>query len=165
MSSMPAGDGAAGRSDGRGESSDERADRNWEEMMQELRVMQTGTQILTGFLLAVAFQPLFQELTESQRVLYILLVLLAATATILALAPVGMHRVLFGRRRKTELVHAANRIVKANLVVIAAVTVGVTMLIIDVTFTRTFALIAGGAGILAIICLWVLWPLFLRRRR
>lgn len=127
--------------------------------------MQTGTQILTGFLLAVAFQPLFQELTESQRVLYILLVLLAATATILALAPVGMHRVLFGRRRKAELVRAANRIVKANLVVIAAVTVGVTMLIIDVTFTRTFALIAGGVGVLAIVCLWALWPLFLRRRR
>lgn len=162
---MPAGDGATGRSDGRGESSDERADRNWEEMMQELRVMQTGTQILTGFLLAVAFQPLFQELTESQRVLYILLVLLAATATILALAPVGMHRVLFGRRRKAELVRAANRIVKANLVVIAAVTVGVTMLIIDVTFTRTFAMIAGGVGVLAIVCLWALWPLFLRRRR
>lgn len=127
--------------------------------------MQTGTQILTGFLLAVAFQPLFQELTESQRVLYILLVLLAATATILALAPVGMHRVLFGQRRKTELVRAANRIVKANLVVIAAVTVGVTMLIIDVTFTRTFALIAGCAGVLAIASLWVLLPLFLRRRR
>ncbi|MEJ1087294.1 DUF6328 family protein [Microbacterium sp. Mu-80] len=152
------------RADGRDETSDERADRNWEELMQELRVMQTGTQILTGFLLAVAFQPLFTELSTPQRVLYIVLVLLAATATVLALTPVGMHRLLFARGRKPELVRAANRIVKANLVVIAALTVGVTVLIIDFTFNHVFAFIAGGIGVIAIIALWVLLPVPLRRR-
>lgn len=48
--------------DGRDESPSERADRNWYEVLQELRVMQTGTQILTGFLLALAFQPAFADL-------------------------------------------------------------------------------------------------------
>src|SRR5690606_7271715 len=53
--------------DGRDETSNERADRNWEELMQELRVMQTGTQVLSGFLLAVAFQPRFADLDDLQR--------------------------------------------------------------------------------------------------
>lgn len=150
------------KSDGRDETADERADRNWEELMQELRVMQTGTQILTGFLLAVAFQPLFTDLTTEQRMLYITLVLLAATATVLALTPVGMHRLLFARGRKPVLVRVANRIVKANLIVIAALTVGVTVLIIDFTFSRVFALIAGGVGVVAIIVLWIMLPIGLR---
>ena len=152
------------RSDGRDETVDERADRNWEELMQELRVMQTGTQILTGFLLAVAFQPMFRELNDLQRLLYIALVLLAATATVLALTPVGMHRLLFAQGRKPELVRVANRIVKANLIVIAALTVGVTVLIIDFTFDHVFAFIAGGIGVIAIIALWVLLPVLVRNR-
>ena len=51
--------------DGRDETLDERMDRNWNEMLQELRVTQTGTQILTGFLLAIAFQNRFTELDHS----------------------------------------------------------------------------------------------------
>lgn len=153
------------QNDGRDETAAERADRNWEELMQELRVMQTGTQILTGFLLAVAFQPLFRDLSDAQRILYIVLVLLAATATVLALAPVGMHRVLFAKRRKAELVRVADRIVKANMIVIAALTLGVTVLIIDFTFDHVFAFIAAGIGLVAILVLWLIVPLVLHRRR
>ena len=50
--------------DGRGESSNQRLDRNWQEMLQELRVMQTGIQILTGFLLTLPFQSRFEELDD-----------------------------------------------------------------------------------------------------
>lgn len=149
--------------DGRDETRAERADRNWEELMQELRVMQTGTQILTGFLLAVAFQPLFRELNDLQRLLYITLVLLAATATVLALTPVGMHRVLFAQGRKAELVRVSHRIVKANMFVIAALTLGVTVLIIDFTFNHVFAFIAAGIGLVIILTLWLGLPLLLRR--
>lgn len=152
------------RADGRDETRDERADRNWDELMQELRVMQTGTQILTGFLLAVAFQPLFADLDAVQRTLYVVLVVLAATATVLALTPVGLHRLLFARRRKPELVRLADRLVKANLVVVGAVTVGVTALIIDVVVGRTAAIVAAGAGVLVIAVLWIAAPIVLRRR-
>ncbi|SJN29639.1 hypothetical protein FM104_06605 [Microbacterium esteraromaticum] len=149
---------------GRDETSNERADRNWDELMQELRVMQTGTQILTGFLLAVAFQPLFPKLDDLQRGLYVTLVLLAATATILALAPVGMHRLLFRQRRKPLLVRVAHRVMQANLVVIGAVTVGVTVLIMDIAIGRTAALVAGAGGVIAIVVLWIAIPMMLRRR-
>lgn len=141
----------------------ERADRNWNELMQELRVMQTGTQILTGFLLAVAFQPRFLELDVVQRSLYIVLVLLAATATVLALTPVGLHRLLFQENRKPELVRMANRLVKVNLIVIGALTVGVVALILDVTLTRVVALIAASLGVVVIVLLWAGLPQLIRR--
>ncbi|OAN33629.1 DUF6328 family protein [Microbacterium sp. H83] len=151
------------REDGRDETPNERADRNWDELLQELRVMQTGTQILTGFLLAVAFQPRFEDMDVFQRDVYVVLVALAALATILALAPVGMHRALFGRRRKPELVKVATRIVKIDLVVIAALTIGVTTLIIDFTVGRTAGVIALIASVVAVGLLWLLLPRMIRR--
>ena len=77
------------RVDGRDETPNERADRNWSEVLQELRVMQTGTQILTGFLLALAFQPAFADLSEYERAFYLVLVVLAALSTIIARRPVA----------------------------------------------------------------------------
>ena len=151
------------RVDGRDETRNERADRNWEELMQELRVMQTGTQILTGFLLAVAFQPRFEDMDALQRDTYLVLVVLAAIAAILALAPVVMHRALFGRRRKPELVRVAARIVKIDLFVIAALTIGVTTLIIDFTVDRTAGVIALVASVLGVTLLWMALPRFVRR--
>ncbi|WEK62613.1 MAG: DUF6328 family protein [Candidatus Microbacterium colombiense] len=151
------------RVDGRDETPNERADRNWDELMQELRVMQTGTQILTGFLLAVAFQPRFTDMDELQRDVYVVLVALAAIATILSLAPVGMHRALFGSRRKPELVRVAARIVKVDLVVIAALTIGVTTLIVDFTVNRSAGIIALVVSVIGVTVLWFALPHFVRR--
>lgn len=152
------------RADGRDETANERADRNWDELLQELRVMQTGTQILTGFLLAVAFQPRFTDMDEVQRDLYVVLVALAAVATILALAPVGMHRALFGRRRKPDLVRIAARIVRIDLIVIGALTIGVTTLIVDFTVNRTAGIIALVAALILVAALWVALPRVMRGR-
>jgi hypothetical protein len=153
------------RVDGRDETPNERADRNWLELLQELRVMQTGTQILTGFLLAVAFQPRFTDMDQLQRDVYVVLVALAAIATILALAPVGMHRALFGHRRKPELVRIAARIVQIDLVVIGALTIGVTTLIIDFTLNRTAGIIALIAALILVVALWIALPGVMRGRR
>ena len=72
--------------------------------------MQTGTQILTGFLLALAFQPAFADLDDGQRTFYLVLVVLSALSSIVALAPVALHRILFQQRAKPQVVaygHAA----------------------------------------------------------
>jgi len=154
---------ATADADGRDESPNERADRNWDELMQELRVMQTGTQVLSGFLLAVAFQPRFTALDDLQRGLYLALVSLAALATVLSLTPVGLHRSLFGRRRKPELVRFAARVVRADLVVIGALTVGVTALIVDFTVDRRTAVIVLVAATVVVLVCWVALPRWVRR--
>lgn len=152
------------RADGRRETANERADRNWSELLQELRVLQTGTQILTGFLLAVAFQPRFLEMDELQRTVYVVLVALAALATVLALAPVGMHRMLFGHRRKPAMVRVAGLVVQAALIVVGTLTVGVTALIIDFTLGRTAGIITLISSLVVVVAVWTALPRVVRAR-
>jgi hypothetical protein len=71
----------AAADDGRRETPAERSDRNWNELLQELRVTQTGVQILTGFLLTLPFQERFEDLDDHQRTLYLILVALAVLTT------------------------------------------------------------------------------------
>lgn len=89
---------------GRVETREERADRKWAELLQEVRVTQTGVQILFAFLLTVAFTPHFQSLGQVDRSIYVVTVLLGAAATGALIAPVSLHRIVTGRRLKPETV-------------------------------------------------------------
>ncbi len=150
-------------SDGRDETLNERMDRNWNEILQELRVTQTGTQILTGFLLAIAFQPKFDTLDDFQRGIYLFLVLAAVTTTALALAPVNLHRGLFRRRIKFRTVQTAHILLRLALIGVAVVSAGTVLLIFDVVVGRTAAYVASGAVLLLIIVLASLPPILRRR--
>jgi hypothetical protein len=149
----------------RNETETERLDRNWNEILQELRVTQTGTQILTGFLLAVAFQPRFTELDDYQLVVYLILVITAALATALALAPVSLHRALFRQGAKKRIVESANWILKVTLVLVAIVLSGTALLIFDFVLDRAAGLIAGSVTLLVIAITWLIVPFALGRSR
>ncbi len=85
------------------------------ELLQELRVLQTGVQILAGFLLTLPFQSRFETLDDFQVTLYLANVALAALTTALILLPVSVHRRLFRLRLKATLVSSADRITKVAL--------------------------------------------------
>jgi hypothetical protein len=150
--------------DGRRETDNERADRNWDELMQELRVTQTGTQILTGFLLTIPFQQRFADLDAYQEDVYLVLVLMAVLATALITAPASLHRVLFRRRLKPELVSAGNWLARAGLVVLAIVLAGSAMLVFDVVLSRSAGRVVGIVSILALTSLWWAFPRLLARQ-
>jgi hypothetical protein len=78
----------------------ERVNRRWQQVLQETRVAQTGVQILSGFLLSLAFTARFRELGGFDRGLYVVTVVLAASSTAAPIAPVSLHRWLSGLRRK-----------------------------------------------------------------
>ena len=149
--------------DTRNETEDERLDRNWNEILQELRVTQTGTQILSGFLLTVVFQPKFEELNDFQVVVYLALVAVATLTTALALAPVHLHRVLFRKHSKAALVHIAHLLMRATLVGIAAVMTGTVLLIFDLALDRTSAVV-GAAVVVIVVTLVALVPARVARR-
>ena len=139
--------------DGRDESQDERSDRNWNEMLQETRITQTGTQILSGFLLTIAFQPRFATLTTFQHVVYLALVLAAALTTALALAPVYMHRRLFRQRQKALVVDYGHRLLSFALVGLVVVMTGTVLLIFDVAVGHGGGVTAAAFVLLAIVLL------------
>ncbi len=145
-----------------GESDAQRYDRNWEDILQELRVTQTGNQILTGFLLALAFQARFTKLDAFGITVYLVLVGLACVATALALAPVSLHRWLFQRHEKKQAVLIGNRILRAALVAVALLIVGVVLFVFDFVVGFTAGMVAGGITALVLAALWVLLPLGVR---
>lgn len=152
------------RKDSRDESFDEKMDRNWAELLQELRVLQTGVQILAGFLLTLPFQSRFETLDGFQLALYLVNVVLAALTTALILLPVSAHRRLFRKGLKEILVASADRIAKVALAGVALLSVGTSALVFDVTAGRTAGLAAGGALLAVLLVLLVLIPNRLRRR-
>jgi hypothetical protein len=142
-----------------------RLERNWSEILQELRVLQTGTQILTGFLLAMAFQSRFQSLSRGQVAIYLVLVAFSVLAAVLALAPVALHRALFRRHAKVFLVRAANLILRLALVVVGITLSGIILLIFDVVAGPVAGTVAGVATALICTIAWLALPLIARRHR
>lgn len=150
--------------DGRDESPAERADRNWNEVLQELRVMQTGTQILTGFLLALAFQPAFSGLDARQRGIYLTLVVLSALSSIIALAPVALHRMLFRQRAKRQVVAYGHAALVTALITVSVLLIGVVGFLFDVVVDPDAGVLAAVMLALVILILWVVAPVILRIR-
>ena len=146
------------RETGRDETEAERSDRKWEDLLQELRVMQTGAQLTAGFLLTLPFQSKFASLDDFATGLYLVLVLLAALTTALVMGPVAIHRRLTGQHVKERLVASAHRLVYGVLCCIALLVTGMVMLIFDVVVDRTWAVVAAAAVALVLACLLVLLP-------
>jgi thiosulfate reductase cytochrome b subunit len=139
---------------GESESDSERLTRNLNELLQELRVTQTGVQILTGFLLTLPFSQRFQELDAVQRTSYLMILSGSVVATGLIIAPVAFHRVLFRHGERPWLVKAANRAALAGLVSLALTTSGVVWLVFDLVTDRTLATVAGVVSLLFFSVLW-----------
>jgi len=143
----------------RRETETERMDRNWNELLQELRVTQTGVQILTGFLLTLPFQQRFTELDTFQVTVFCVAVLLSATATALIVAPVSYHRLLFRQRKKALLVRDSDRLARAGLLILALAVSAVVLLVFDVAVSRRLGIICSAAVLLVFVVLWLVLPL------
>jgi hypothetical protein len=137
----------------------ETINRNWTELVQELRSTQTGVQVLTGFLLAVPFTDKFDELDRVELTAYLLVLSGAVAATAAILAPVAYHRILFRRGRRPWLVETANKVARAGLVLAALTTCGVVFLTFDLAVGRTAGVVASVTAFLGYLLLWVVVPL------
>ncbi|MGV9734671.1 DUF6328 family protein [Rhodococcus aetherivorans] len=142
----------------------QRLDRNWSSLLQELRVVQTGVQLLTGFLLTLPFQSRFDALTDFQRGVYLVTVLASIAATILLVAPVGMHRLLFRQRRLPELVNTAHRFAMAGLLLLGVAMTGVVVLVVGLVVNTAAGIAAGVVTVVLFLTLWVAYPWRYRRR-
>ena len=147
---------------GMGETEKERLDRNWNELLQELRVVQTGTQIITGFLLTAVFQSRFEELDTFQLVTYLLLVVTSILTTIVGLAPVSLHRYLFRKRAKDKVLARADRFAQLTLIGVAITVVGIGMLIFDFVLGRFWGIAAAAVIAVVLVAVWVAVPVRVR---
>lgn len=148
----------------REETETQRLDRNWNSLLQELRVAQTGVQLLTGFLLTLPFQQRFDRLDSVMRAVYIATVACSLAATVALVAPVAMHRVLFRQRKLRVLVSAAHRLAIGGLALLGMALVGVTVVVVGIVYGETSAFISGGVALVSFVLMWIALPVVLRAR-
>lgn len=139
--------------------------RNLNELLQELRVMQTGVQILTGFLLTVPFTDRFTDLEQHHRVIYLCILAAAVLTTLVIVAPVTYHRLLFRRGQREWLVAAAHFCTLTALAGLALVSAAVVFLVFDIVVGLTAAALAASGVALAFLALWGVVPLLRRGGR
>jgi len=136
----------------------QRLDRNWADLLQELRVVQTGVQLLTGFLLTLPFQARFAQLSGYEQATYLITVALAVAATGFLIAPVSLHRTLFRRHARELMVTVSHRLALVGLTLPGAAIVGVVLLIFAVVASTATGVVAAVAAFVLLVSLWVGLP-------
>jgi O-antigen/teichoic acid export membrane protein len=159
-----AGDGRTTDASGRRESEIERLDRNWGDLLQELRVVQTGVQLLTGFLLTLPFQQKFAQLSSTERGVYLVAVATSIVATGFLQAPVSVHRALFRRHRRKETVELAHKLAIVGIFTLGCAVVAVAMLIFEVLLGWAWGLTAAAVTAALLLTLWLVIPWTVRAR-
>ncbi len=150
------------RSDRPNESEAERLDRNYGELLQEMRVLQAGVQILFAFLLTLAFQTSFEKVDDFQLVAYLVTLIAATLAAASIIGPVPFHRLVFRRGMKADLIKVATRYVAAGLVALFVAMVGAVLLVLDVLVNRVLALSVTAVLSTVFVVLWLVIPLVAR---
>jgi Family of unknown function (DUF6328) len=148
----------------RHETPTERLDRNWNDLLQELRVVQTGVQLLTGFLLTLPFQQKFSQLSTAERDVYLFAVSASIIATGFLEAPVSLHRALFRKHRRRETVDLAHRLAIVGIFALGCAVVAVATLIFDVLLGWDGGITAGSVTAVLLLVLWLAVPWTVRAR-
>jgi O-antigen/teichoic acid export membrane protein len=142
----------------------ERWDRNFIELLQELRVAQTGVQILFAFLLTLPFTNRFGDVSSLDKVVYVITLIASAVATALLIAPVSDHRQVFRQGHKPELVKTASILAQCGLGALLLAIIGAVFLVLDVVAGLGWAAGLGTALVAFYLFLWYVLPKVIRRK-
>jgi Family of unknown function (DUF6328) len=134
------------------------------ELLQEVRVAQTGTQILFAFLLGVPFTQRFADITTFQRTVYYATLLSAAAASVFLIAPTAYHRLLFRQKERPFVIEVSNRLTIVGLSFVALSMIGVILLISDLLYSETTTAIVTAAVVGLFVVVWYVIPLMRRIR-
>jgi O-antigen/teichoic acid export membrane protein len=145
--------------DPRQESLARRDDRNVAELVQELRVVSLGVQVLFGFLLSLPFTVRFSRLGTGQRDLYLASLVLSAISTVLLLGPVAYHRMVFRRGLKESLVRYANVMAILGLVAVGAAVLTAVLLVTSVVAGALPGALISAVMACMLVGLWFVLPL------
>jgi len=145
--------------EGRDETAVQRSDRQFGELLQELRVALPGVQVLFAFLLIVPFSARFSETTDFQQAVYFITLMSTAVATVLLMAPTAMHRLRFGRGEKADIVRVSHRLTLGGLAALGVAITCAVLLVTDVLFDLWAAGAVAFAVLALIVGLWWILPL------
>lgn len=139
-----------------------RYDRHWIELLQELRLAQTGTQILFAFLLAIAFTTPFRDSDGFTHAVFAVTLICACLATCLLIGPVSLHRLLYQRKVRARMVAIAGVLTQAGLALLLVAVCGGLLLALDVVLSRGWAIATTAIVVVVFVVVWYVVPLLVR---
>jgi hypothetical protein len=142
-----------------------RLDRELNELLQELRVVLPGIQVLFAFLLAVPFSQQFGKLTDGQRGVFFGAFIATSLASVLLLAPSVQHRMQWRQFDKERLLRASNRLALTGTALMAGAIDAVVYLVTDVLYGGAAPIVAAVVVAAAVLIIWWLSPLVRSRQR
>ena len=146
------------------ESDDERLDRELIELLNELRVLLPGVQVLFAFLLTVPFTNRFSRVDDLQKDTYLLSLVATALGSVLLIAPAAQHRIRFRERDKEALLRTANRFAITGTVMLAIAMTAAVFFVTDFLFKVTVTAIVTGLVAGSFVLLWYVLPLLRKAR-
>lgn len=138
---------------------DGRLDRELNELLQELRVIQGGILLLIGFLLVIAFSARFNQVDTFQKLIYFLTLMITGGSALVVVAPVVHHRLAFRKHDKESVVVRGNLCVLVAVIMVAFSILGIALLVSDFLYGAWMALAVGIVYVVAVGVLWVALPL------
>ena len=144
------------------ETEPQRLSRNLAELLQELRVAQTGVQVLFGFLLTLAFTDRYAQAGLFVHVVHVVTTGLAATAAAFLIAPAAWHRMLFRHGHRDQIIRSASLAALIGLILLATAVTSTMLLVGYVAFGGLLAGVLSGAFGLVFLLLWFIFPLWMR---
>ncbi|HUP99098.1 MAG TPA: DUF6328 family protein [Aeromicrobium sp.] len=135
-----------------------RLDRELIELLQELRVVQGGILLLVGFLLVIAFSSGFAHVTDFQRAIYFLTLMVTGLAAIVVVAPVVHHRMAFRRHDKERVVVRGNLQILISIFLVSVSILGIEILVTDYLYGATLTIVASVAYTVVTVILWWILP-------
>jgi hypothetical protein len=148
-----------------GESRKERVDRELIELLNELRVLLPGTQVLFAFMLALPFMTLFERIPQTDRYVYYVAFICSAAGAALLMAPATNHRLRFREADKERLLFYFNRLIIAGSVFVAISIAAGVYVVSDALFSTSFSIVFGVAVLAWVAAFWFVVPLLRRRHR
>jgi MFS family permease len=146
-------------------SEEERLDQEWGELLEEVRVVLPGTEVLFAFLLGLPFTSRFAELRDPDRTAYTIAFLAAGIATLLLIAPSAQHRLLWRQHRKEQQLKIATGFALAGTAFTALAIASAVFLVMDVLYTNAISALVAAGAVGIILGGWYALPLTVRFRR
>lgn len=134
------------------------------EMLQELRILQQGSQILVGFFVLLPFSEGFVKISSFERWVYIVAFLSSIITLICFSAPAAQHRIERPLRQRIKFKSQSNRIIVAGTVALSVALIATTQLVSNEALGPEWSAIATGIVALLIAVTWWLVPLSHRGR-
>lgn len=147
-----------------GESEHERLNRNLDQLLEELRLVLPGVQVLLAFLLTAPFSTRFADLDRLHRAIYLAALVAATAATVCLMAPTMRHRLTFRRGQKEEIVLESNRLALVGITLVAVAVTLVLALVADFIYSGPVAVAVTATAVVLYVAIWYVPGLLARRR-